>query len=76
MKLIGACGTLTVSTYFGVMIMSSSSSLEKFLFGALLGGAIGALLAVLTAPRSGEETRKLLSEELSSRYDDSRKVLG
>ena len=56
--------------------MSQSSSFEKFLFGVLLGGAVGALLAVLTTPRSGDETRKLIREELNTRYDDSKEVLG
>jgi gas vesicle protein len=48
--------------------MSSSSSLEKFLFGSLLGAAVGALLGLLLAPRSGDETRRVLQQETEARY--------
>lgn len=51
--------------------MSSSSSLEKFLFGALLGGAIGAVLGLLLAPKSGEETRATLKTTTKDKYRDA-----
>jgi gas vesicle protein len=38
----------------------------------LVGGALGAIMALLYAPRSGEETR----EELRKAYDRSRSKLG
>ena len=48
----------------------------KFLFGALVGGAIGAAVGMLLAPRSGVETREMISEEVSSRYDDAKGKVG
>ena len=35
---------------------------SSFLFGAILGGVIGLLLAGLLAPESGEELRQRISE--------------
>lgn len=46
----------------------SNSSLGKFLTGALVGGAVGAVIGMLLAPRSGSETRELIREEFESRY--------
>lgn len=37
-------------------------SAGKFLAGFLVGGAIGAVAGILLAPKSGEETRKLLAD--------------
>ncbi len=47
------------------------ASFGRFLFGALLGGAAGAFLAMLFAPRSGEETRKLIRDDMERRYQES-----
>ena len=55
--------------------MTSSSSFGKFLGGILLGGAIGAVIGMLLAPRSGSETRALIREEFDSRYQDSAEVI-
>lgn len=35
----------------------------SFLAGAVLGGAVGAALALLFAPQSGKETRKMLKDK-------------
>lgn len=35
----------------------------SFVAGAVVGGAIGAVVALLMAPRSGEETRKILKKK-------------
>lgn len=43
----------------------------RFLGGLLLGGAIGTLIGMLIAPRSGEETRELIGEEFSCRVNRS-----
>lgn len=51
--------------------MSASSSFGKFLVGAFLGGAIGAIIGMLLAPRSGTETRALIREEFDNRYRES-----
>jgi len=52
--------------------MSVFSSLLKLTAGALVGGAIGAVVGMLLAPRSGEETRHLIREEFEDRYRNSR----
>ncbi len=41
----------------------SNQGSGAFLFGALLGGTIGAVIGILKAPRSGEETRRMLVEQ-------------
>jgi gas vesicle protein len=53
----------------------SSSSLEKFLFGTLIGSLLGGLLGLLLAPRSGEETRRLINEGAKTKYDETSKVV-
>jgi gas vesicle protein len=55
--------------------MSSSSSFGKFVAGALVGGAVGAVIGMLLAPRSGSETRELIREEFETRYRESGDVL-
>ncbi len=47
------------------------SSFGKFVFGAALGGAAGAFLALLFAPRSGKETRRMIREDLDERCSAS-----
>ena len=37
-------------------------SVSKFLAGFVVGGAIGAIAGILLAPKSGEETRKILAD--------------
>jgi gas vesicle protein len=37
-------------------------STGKFLAGCIIGGAIGAVAGILLAPRTGEETRELWTE--------------
>lgn len=39
-----------------------SSTTTKFLCGFLIGGAVGAIAGILLAPKSGEETRKMLKD--------------
>lgn len=42
--------------------MSDRNNYGAFLFGCILGGFIGAALALIFAPRSGPETRSLIRE--------------
>lgn len=53
----------------------TTSSTGKFILGALVGGAVGAVIGMLLAPRSGSETRELIKEEFETRYRDSADVL-
>lgn len=45
----------------------------KFALGALIGGAIGAVAALLTAPKSGKETREDLKKKVDSIKTDTEK---
>lgn len=48
----------------------------KFALGALVGGAIGAVVALLTAPKSGKETRDDLKKKVDSIKTDTEKKVG
>lgn len=53
-------------------------SVGKFFAGAIIGGAVGAVLGLLLAPQSGEDTRKMLADgstELYKKSEDSIKDL-
>jgi len=43
--------------------MAENKNMETFLAGLLIGGVIGAGIALLFAPASGKETRKFLSDK-------------
>lgn len=47
-------------------------SFGKYVLGAVIGGAIGAAVGILLAPRSGVETREMIREELSNKYNDTK----
>lgn len=47
------------------------SSFGKFTFGILVGAAAGAVVGMLLAPRSGEETRRLIRDEMDRRVQES-----
>lgn len=46
-------------------------STGRFLGGMLIGGALGVLIGMLIAPRSGEETREIIRDELGDRLNRS-----
>ena len=51
-------------------------SVSKFLAGFVVGGAIGAIAGILLAPKSGEETRKILADtaqDMVRRADETAK---
>ncbi|MCL2280399.1 YtxH domain-containing protein [Candidatus Saccharibacteria bacterium] len=48
------------------------SSGGKFFLGALIGGAVGAVAGLLTAPKSGKETRA----DIKKKADDTKKAAG
>ena len=43
--------------------MSERNDYGSFMGGLLMGGLIGALVALVLAPQSGEDTRKLLKDK-------------
>ncbi|MCA9789250.1 MAG: YtxH domain-containing protein [Cyanobacteria bacterium HKST-UBA06] len=47
-------------------------SSERFLGGFILGGAIGALIGLLFAPRPGRETRQIIRDEFNNQLDGAR----
>jgi len=54
--------------------MSDRDNFGTFLFGFLLGGITGAVVALLYAPQSGDETRAVIKEkaiELADKTGDS-----
>ncbi|MEM4261110.1 MAG: YtxH domain-containing protein [Candidatus Woesearchaeota archaeon] len=49
--------------------MSSDANFTKgFIFGTIIGGAIGAITALLLAPKSGKELRQDIAEKSSEIY--------
>ena len=47
------------------------SSFGKLLLGAVMGAAAGWVYGVLSAPRAGYETRRILEEKLHEQWDES-----
>ena len=47
------------------------SSFGKLLLGAVMGAAAGWVYGVLSAPRPGHETRRILEENLREQWDES-----
>ena len=47
------------------------SSFGKLLLGAVVGAAAGWVYGVLSAPRPGHETRRILEENLREQWDES-----
>lgn len=43
--------------------MSDSDNFGAFLIGFVVGGAVGAVTALLLAPQSGEETREMIKDQ-------------
>lgn len=53
-------------------------SAGKFIAGFIVGGAIGAVAGILLAPKSGEETRELLSnsaKDMIKKADETAKQI-
>ena len=53
-------------------------SVSRFLAGFVVGGAIGAIAGILLAPKSGEETRKIIADnakEMARRADETAKQI-
>ena len=57
------------------MAEQEQGSKKDFFAGLLLGGALGALIAILYAPERGENTRKVLADK-STEYAEVARVKG
>ena len=51
------------------------NSVKGFLIGFLAGGTVGAIVALLTAPKSGKELRGDIKQKSEEYYDDAEKYL-
>jgi gas vesicle protein len=51
------------------------NSVKSFLIGFLAGGTIGAIVALLTAPKSGKELRGDIKQKSEEYYDEAEKYL-
>ena len=47
----------------------------KFAAGVVLGALIGASLAILFAPKTGEETRRILKKKAKEYFDKGKEVI-
>jgi len=54
---------ITIHNLEGVIEMSDNNDFGSFLSGFLVGGLVGAAVALLMAPQSGEETRVLIRDK-------------
>jgi len=52
--------------------MKENSGIETFLAGFFLGGVIGAGVALLFAPASGEETRKQIAGQATRIFEEGK----
>lgn len=51
------------------------NSVKSFLIGFLAGGTVGAIIALLTAPKSGKELRGDIKQKSEEYYDEAEKYL-
>src|SRR4030066_1203663 len=55
--------------------MSGNNSVKGFLIGFLAGGTVGAIIALLTAPKSGKELRGDIKQKSEEYFDEAEKYL-
>ncbi len=56
------------------MLLNVEKSIEAFVFGAVLGGVLGSLTALLLAPSSGEELRSNIQSQVDQIQVEMRAV--
>ena len=54
---------------------SNAGSTTKFITGLILGAVIGAAVALLYAPQSGRETRRMVKEKASAIKEQASKTI-
>ncbi|MEK7097853.1 MAG: YtxH domain-containing protein [Patescibacteria group bacterium] len=52
-----------------------SKKVDRFIMGALLGGAIGSVLGMTLAPKKGKETRDILKEKGKKLFQKSKEIV-
>lgn len=52
-----------------------SKKVDRFIMGALLGGAIGSVLGMTMAPKKGKETRDILKEKGKKLFQKSKEII-
>lgn len=55
------------------MSINNSNNAKGFLFGFLAGGAVGAIVALLTTPKSGKEFRGEIKQKPGEYFDEADK---
>lgn len=50
------------------------SKRDKFIVGTIVGGAVGSILAIMFAPKSGKETREQIATSSQQLYKKSSKL--
>ena len=55
------------------MSINNSNNAKGFLFGFLAGGAVGAIVALLTTPKSGKEFRGEIKQKSGEYFDEADK---
>ncbi|MFM2133955.1 MAG: hypothetical protein RL156_1236, partial [Bacteroidota bacterium] len=55
---------------------SNGGYINGFLAGALIGGAIGAITALVFAPKSGRELRRDIADRSVELYDKAQELIG
>ena len=49
-------------------------SAGKFIAGFIVGGTVGAIIGILLAPQSGEETREAIGNKTKEAYEKIKKL--
>jgi gas vesicle protein len=63
------CGYYKLLPKGEARMRENNSTVKPFLLGAIIGGTIGALTALLLAPKSGRELRRDIADTSSDIYD-------
>lgn len=50
------------------------STIDKLIMGAIIGGAVGSVVGMSIAPKSGKETRELLTQKGKDIYEKGKEV--
>ena len=54
---------------------NNKSTIEKIVMGAIIGTAIGSAIGISIAPKKGQETRKIIKDNLSGNTTEAKEVV-